>query len=140
MEARKVISKQEREAVYKIRIAVFVDEQGVPLEDELDQYEEEAEHIIVMDEDQPVGAARWRIVDGIAKFERICVLPSHRKLGLGKLIVEALEESAKEKGLSKAKLHGQTHAEVFYHKLGYGTASDIFMEDGIPHIVMTKVL
>lgn len=44
----------------------------------------------------------------------------------------------KEKGITKMKLHGQTHAEGFYKKLGYQTASDEFMEDGIPHILMTK--
>ncbi|MBJ3789884.1 GNAT family N-acetyltransferase, partial [Bacillus sp. OA1] len=44
------------------------------------------------------------------------------------------------KQVTKVKLHGQTQAEGFYTKLGYQTSSDIFMEDGIPHILMTKVL
>ncbi len=45
-----------------------------------------------------------------------------------------------KKNLQKVKLHGQTQAEGFYKKLGYQTSSDIFMEDGIPHILMTKIL
>ena len=51
-----------------------------------------------------------------------------------------LEEIAKEKGTAKVKLHGQTQAEGFYKKLGYETSSSIFMEDGIPHILMIKQL
>jgi predicted GNAT family N-acyltransferase len=78
------------------------------------------------------------VIENVAKLERICVLKTHRKHGLGKLIIQELEEIAKEKGISKAKLHGQTQAEGFYQKLGYKTNSDIFMEEGIPHIVMIK--
>ena len=50
------------------------------------------------------------------------------------------EEIAREKESTKATLHGQTQAEGFYKKLGYQTSSDVFMEDGIPHILMTKML
>jgi predicted GNAT family N-acyltransferase len=57
------------------------------------------------------------------------------------LIVAALEAKAKEKGLLKAKLHGQTHARRFYEKAGYTEITgDIFMEEGIPHIAMGKNL
>jgi len=67
-------------------------------------------------------------------------LEPYRKFGLGKIITRTLEDIAEEKGLAQVKLHGQTHAEGFYKKLGYQTASDMFMEDGIPHILMTKEL
>ena len=43
-------------------------------------------------------------------------------------------------GMTKAKLHGQTQAEGFYHKQGYKTSSEVFMEDGIPHVLLLKVL
>ncbi|WP_062239375.1 GNAT family N-acetyltransferase [Fictibacillus sp. FJAT-27399] len=140
MEAKHVKTDEEREDAIKIRKKVFVEEQGVPLEDEFDQHEDAAEHILVMDGDHPVGTGRWRIVDGMAKFERICVLPSHRKFGVGKIIISTLEECAREKGLTAAKLHGQTQAEPFYEKLGYKSASGVFIEDGIPHIIMKKNL
>ena len=67
-------------------------------------------------------------------------MPSHRKYGIGKAVVQALEEIAKENGLCKAKLHGQTQAMPFYEKLGYISASDEFMEEGIPHKLMIKDL
>ncbi|QUL57813.1 GNAT family N-acetyltransferase [Paenibacillus tritici] len=127
---------------FSIRREVFVEEQGVPLADEFDQYETQAEHILLFQEDadSPVGTARLRAVDGWAKLERICLLAPHRKSGLGSLIIGSLEKMAAERGLRQAKLHGQKQAEGFYQKLGYETASDVFMEDGIPHVLMVKDL
>ncbi|MFC7439629.1 GNAT family N-acetyltransferase [Laceyella putida] len=140
MEAKRVTEKHELDAAFQIRKTVFVEEQGVPLEDEIDEHEEQAEHILVYADNQPVGTGRLRIVNGVAKLERICILPSHRKHGLGKVIIRSLEEIAQAEGVSQAKLHAQTHAEGFYQKLGYATASPVFMEDGIPHVLMVKDL
>jgi len=128
---------------FTIRIEVFVKEQGVPLEDEFDEFDTLnglSEHILVYYNEQPVGTGRVRWVDGIGKLERICILEPYRKFGLGKVIINALEEIAEEKGVSQVKLHGQTQAEVFYKKLGYQTSSSMFIEDGIPHILMIKEL
>ncbi|MBB3112436.1 hypothetical protein FHS18_004537 [Paenibacillus phyllosphaerae] len=143
MNVIRITRHEELEAAFDIRKAVFVEEQGVPLEDEFDAFDTldgQCEHILVADEGQPVGTGRIRFVDGIGKLERICILAPSRKLGLGKVIIGELEAIALEKGAAQVKLHGQTHAEGFYHKLGYRTASDIFMEDGIPHVKMLKDL
>lgn len=140
-QVRIVQNKQEREKAFAIRIAVFVDEQGVPLQDELDSHEDEAEHVLAYDDsNSPVGTGRWRVVDGAAKLERICLLPAYRKSGLGRLLVGAMEASARAKHLPKALLHGQVQAAPFYEKLGYRRISQPFEEDGIMHIVMTKEL
>lgn len=80
------------------------------------------------------------MVDEFGKLERICILEPFRKLGIGKMIIKALEELAERKAVSKVKLHGQKQAEGFYQKLCYQTSSSIFMEDGIPHILMIKDL
>ena len=125
---------------FKIRKEVFVIEQGVSLEDEFDEHDSTAEHILFLDQNVPVGTGRWRIIEGVAKLERICILPSHRGKGLGKAIVAGLEQRVKENELTKIKLHGQTRAEAFYQGLGYTTASQVFMEDGIPHVLMVKDL
>ncbi|MED0875953.1 GNAT family N-acetyltransferase [Bacillus mobilis] len=131
------------ETAFHIRKEVFVKEQNVPLEDEFDTFDkigEECKHILVYYNELPVGTGRIRFVDGAGKLERICILKDYRKYGLGKVIIKALEEIARDKEATKVKLHGQTHAEGFYTKLGYQTSSDVFMEDGIPHVLMTKVL
>jgi predicted GNAT family N-acyltransferase len=123
----------------KVRRLVFIDEQQVPEEEEIDQYEKECIHVVMYDNDQqPIAAGRLRNVDGIGKMERICVLSSHRKLGLGKHIMDYLEGLAIENGYNKLKLNSQTHAEGFYDKLGYQTISDVFLDAGIPHVTMVK--
>ncbi|WP_166238988.1 GNAT family N-acetyltransferase [Paenibacillus turpanensis] len=133
-------SEADLQAAFRIRETVFVQEQHVPLADEFDEHESTADHILVLDEDTPAGAGRLRVVDGTAKLERICVLPAFRKLGAGAAIVGALEGLAIERGLTKAKLHGQVQAQRFYEKLGYRCASEPFMEDGILHVLMVKEL
>lgn len=140
MEAKRVTTQKQLDDAFHIRKAVFVEEQGVPLADEFDEHDTYAEHILVYFEGQPVGTGRMRVVDEQVKLERICLLTPYRKYGLGKLIIGTLEQLAREKGMTKAKLHGQTHAEVFYQKLGYETKSPVFMEDGIPHVLMVKTL
>ena len=143
MNTKKIMNEEELKIAFAIRKDIFVKEQGVPLDDEFDQYDKlngDCQHILVHYNEQPVGTGRIRFVDEVGKLERICILESFRKFGLGKNIIKALEEIAKEQGASKVKLHGQTPAEGFYKKLGYRTSSDVFIEDGIPHILMLKEL
>ncbi|ODG92526.1 GNAT family N-acetyltransferase [Gottfriedia luciferensis] len=141
MNTKKIKNEEELKVAFAIRKDIFVKEQGVPLEVEFDQYDKingDCQHILVHYNEQPVGTGRIRFVDGVGKLERICILESFRKYGLGKNIIKALEEIAEEQGASQVKLHGQTHAEGFYKKLGYRTSSEVFIEDGIPHILMLK--
>ena len=143
MDSKKITLENDLEIAFHIRKEVFVKEQNVPLEDEFDEFDtlnELSKHILAYYNDQPVGTGRVRLVDDFGKLERICIFEPYRKFGLGKVILKTLEEIAEEKGLSQVKLHGQTHAEGFYKKLGYQTSSEMFMEDGIPHVLMMKEL
>jgi predicted GNAT family N-acyltransferase len=143
MNAKRATIDENLRVAFAIRKEVFVKEQGVPLEDEFDQFDTLnglCEHILVHYNEQPVGTGRIRFIDGVGKLERICILEPYRKFGLGKIIIKALEEIAEERGAWQVKLHGQTQAEGFYKKLGYRTSSNIFMEDGIPHLLMLKEL
>lgn len=140
MQIKRVTTEEQLEDAFSVRKTVFVKEQGVAEEVELDEYEDCSDHVVIYDENKPVGTGRVRIVEDKAKLERICVLASHRKHHLGKTIMNELEAIAIEKGLAKAKLHGQVQAAAFYEKLGYETASDVFMEENIPHVKMVKDL
>ena len=143
MDTKRITLEKDLQVAFTIRKEVFVEEQGVPLADEFDEFDklnELCEHILVYYNEQPVGTGRVRWVDGLGKLERICILEPSRKFGLGKVIIRALEEIAEEKGVSQVKLHAQTQAEGFYKKIGYQTSSSMFMEDGIPHILMIKEL
>lgn len=138
--SERVESKEQLDEAYRIRTEVFVNEQGVSPDIEIDEHEEEAIHVLVKYNGVPAGAGRVRVVDGMAKLERVCVLAAYRKHKLGAAIMAELEGIAREADLTKAKLHAQTHAAGFYQKLGYTADSDEFMEDGIPHLRMVKKL
>ncbi|PAW27633.1 GNAT family N-acetyltransferase [Peribacillus simplex] len=146
MDSKRITTENDLKIAFHIRKEVFVEEQGFPLEFEFDEFDEFdtlnalSEHILVYYNEKPVGTGRLRVVDGLGKLERICILEPYRKFGLGKIILKTLEEIAKEQGITQVKLHGQTQAEGFYKKLGYRTSSDVFMEDGGPHLLMIKEL
>jgi predicted GNAT family N-acyltransferase len=132
----------EREQAYFIRKKVFVDEQKVPLEEEIDQYEDEATHFVLYTDDlaSPIGAGRFRVIDGLGKVERICVLRESRQKGSGAALMNGIEDYAQKKQIKKLKLNAQTQAIPFYQKLGYQTVSEEFLDAGIPHKTMIKEL
>lgn len=138
MEIKVVSNEKELQEAFSIRKKVFIHEQNVPEEEEIDQFEENSAHFLLYKDGKPAGAGRFRIVDGYGKAERICVLKEHRKGGSGKVIMNKLEEYAKEQGLSIVKLNAQKQAIPFYTRLGYEVISDEFMDAGIPHHTMKK--
>lgn len=140
MEIFKVNNRQQKDDAYLVRRVVFVEEQQVPIEIELDEYEETAIHFVGYQDGEPVAASRVRFVQGFGKLERICVIKDYRGQSLGKQIIHSMEEVIRDYAYTKAKLNAQTHAEVFYESLGYVTISEPFMDAGIPHVTMVKTL
>lgn len=140
MRIKIVTTPEEIKHAYFIRTTVFVDEQKVPMEEEIDEYEKDAIHFIGYAENKVVAASRLRFVDGYGKLERICILKPYRGRSYGKQIIEQMENEISKNGYIKAKLHAQTHAKEFYEQLGYIVISDEFMDAGIPHVAMAKQL
>ncbi len=140
MKVKIVENQKELEDAFSVRRTVFIGEQNVPEEEEIDQYEDEAAHFVLYHDGTPIGAGRFRLVDGYGKVERICVLKEARKTGAGKQIMNEIEEYARENGIHKLKLNAQTHAIPFYAGLGYEVVSEEFMDAGIPHKTMIKHL
>lgn len=143
MQTQLITTEEDLKKAFAIRQQVFVAEQGVPMEDEFDEFDSLAsscQHLFVFYKGQAVGTGRIRFLQQTGKLERICILKPYRELGIGKTIIDALEGIAGNEGVLQVKLHGQVQAEGFYKKLGYHRFSDIFMEDGIPHVVMMKDL
>jgi predicted GNAT family N-acyltransferase len=136
-----VETKKQLDDALKVRTEVFVDEQNVPMDEEIDQFENKAIHFVVYDnQETAVGAGRLRFVDGFGKVERICISKSHRGTGVGRILMEKIEDTAQQEGAIKAKLNAQVQAQPFYQKLGYHTVSGEFMDAGIPHVTMVKSL
>lgn len=140
MEIKLVETKQELDDAFTIRKMVFVGEQNVPEEEEIDQFDQEATHFILYHEGKAAGAGRFRLVDGVGKVERICVLGSLRRTGGGTALMKKIEEYAKGNRVPALKLNAQTHAIPFYTNLGYEVMSEEFLEAGIPHKTMKKTL
>jgi predicted GNAT family N-acyltransferase len=138
LEIKIVSNDQQLKDAYKIRKTVFVDEQKVPPEEEIDHLESEATHFVLYQGRTPIGAGRLRLVDGYGKVERICILKESRISGAGKSLMEGIESYAKEQRIQQLKLNAQSHAIPFYRKLGYEIVSEEFYEAGILHQSMLK--
>lgn len=131
--------RQHFEAIRMIRTEVFVHEQEIPLELEFDDQDEHCIHAVVFANNEPVATGRLNLEqDG--RIGRIAVLKSHRRKGLGSLVMDALEQKAITANAQQIWFHAQVQAITFYQSLGYKTEGEEFPEDGIPHIAMRKRL
>jgi ubiquinone/menaquinone biosynthesis C-methylase UbiE/predicted GNAT family N-acyltransferase len=135
---RIVSTAQQREDALSVRIAVFVDEQGIAREDEIDEYDDVAVHCVGYAGGAPVAAGRLVVMDGYGKIGRMAVLKEHRGSGLGARVLGALEREGASRGLRLFKLSAQLSARGFYDRTGYTAVGDVYDEVGIPHIAMEK--
>ncbi|MEK9197567.1 GNAT family N-acetyltransferase [Ureibacillus sp. 179-F W5.1 NHS] len=140
-EVKTVENEKELELAFAVRRKVFVEEQGVPEHLELDEHDATAIHFIVNDEDKTIAAARLREIESqVGKVERVCVLQPYRGKKLGLLIMKKVEDYAIAKGWKKLKLNAQSYAIPFYEKLNYEVTSPEFLDAGIPHRAMEKMI
>ncbi|MCU5746030.1 GNAT family N-acetyltransferase [Staphylococcus sp. SQ8-PEA] len=137
---RIVRTKDELADAFSIRKEVFVEEQHIPIENELDQFEEICTHIIGYIDEQPFAVARIRAIDNQAKIERVAITKPYRKQGRGHTLMKYVETIASEQGYTAIVLNAQYSAKDFYHNLGYQVSGEIFLEEGIQHIRMSKQL
>lgn len=138
LQVRLVKNKKELEKVFKIRTVVFVDEQKVPSDLELDEFDtlSKAKHVIALYKGKPIGAARIRFIKKKAKLERLALLKKYRGKGFGKAVMDYMVNYCKKKKPKEIILHGQCYAEKFYRKLGFVPRGKTFMDAGIEHIEM----
>jgi len=136
LQIRLVSNKKGLNQVINIRKAVFVQEQKVPINIEMDEHDNESEHFIAIMEGKPVGCARVRTFENYIKLERIAVLKEHRGNGFGKQITNFLIKYYKKKNIDEIRLHSQISVADFYTKLGFKKRGEIFSEADIEHIQM----
>ena len=133
-----VETEQDMEAAVGIRFRVFVDEQSVPPEIELDEYDAVATHAIALLDGVAVGTGRAIVEGDSARIGRMAVDRQHRRSGVGGLILRFLEDEAREQGATEFVLHAQEYVKTFYAGHGYEEHGDTFMEAGILHVEMRK--
>jgi YbgC/YbaW family acyl-CoA thioester hydrolase len=133
----------ERDA-RSIRTAVFIEEQGIPMQMEWDEADPDPGciHAVAYNRfGQPLATGRLlEHVPGVAKIGRMAVAQTMRSSGVGRSVLDALMKTAREHGYREAVLHAQTSAAAFYSRAGFVPRGVMFEEVGIPHIEMVRNL
>ena len=136
----KITVTDDFDACMAIRRAVFVQEQNVPEELEQDDHDATAVHLLAVADGVPVGTARLLIDGQSAKIGRVALLPQARGKGAGAALMRAALDELRARGVTTAKLGAQTHAIVFYEKLGFSAYGPEYDDAGIPHRDMSRTL
>ena len=124
-----------------LRFEVFVDEQGVPADEELDDDDAVAVHAVAVQAGAVVGTGRLVLLsDAEARVGRMAVSATVRRRGVGGSVLRFLEGEARSRGIARIVLHAQVYVSAFYHKHGYVAEGGPFTEAGIEHISMAKKL
>jgi len=123
--------QRDRVLLERVRRAVFVEEQGIPEQEEWDDHDLRCWHLLALDANRDaVGTGR---LDPTGRLGRVAVLPQCRGTGIGAAIVSELVALARRQGLEEVHLNAQTDALGFYERLGFQAEGPEFDEVGIPH-------
>jgi predicted GNAT family N-acyltransferase len=138
-----VRSPLEMQLALAIRRRVFIEEQGVPEDLEIDEYDTlpsdgevdgPCQHVLAFQDGQPVATGRLVLhPDGRLHIGRVAVLPEHQGRGLGREVMDRLHVMARQRHVQRVTLAAQLHAIGFYEKLGYVAHGDVFLDAGIEH-------
>ncbi|MCF6215701.1 MAG: GNAT family N-acetyltransferase [Emcibacter sp.] len=130
----KVTSEKNLSHCFHIRTIVFVEEQNVPMNEEIDGLDAEADHFLLYLGQIPVATARVRYLNDIAKIERVAVLKGNRGHKIGhQLMGFIMADIKKNPHIKLMKLGAQVPVIAFYEKLGFICHGDIFLDAGIRH-------
>ena len=135
LEIKLIENQDEYNQIIEIRKKVFVEEQKVPLNLEIDGLDPISEHVIVRLCDEPIGCARIRINKSV-KLERIAITKKHRGKGFGRRLTKFLVDYCKKKNLNEIRIHSQTYVSDFYKKQGFKIRGKPFYEADIEHVEM----
>lgn len=128
----------------RVREEVFTIEKGVPKEievDALDCLNGACEHFLICCDEKDAGTLRCTYTpENAARIQRFCALKEYRGRGIGKAALGQLESYCRSRGYRAVELDAKLSAAGFYEKCGYQTASDTFIEVGVAHVKMRKVL
>lgn len=138
---KRLDSDDEFEAIKVIRSRVFIEEQGISPDLEIDEFDGAALHAVAYFSGNIVGTGRLIIDnDTEARIGRMAVESSLRGHGIGSAILGFLENEALKLGIKTVILHAQNYVKEFYVNSGYHEHGDAFMEAGILHIEMRKAI
>lgn len=139
-EIRRIRNREELDAAMDLRYAVFCIEQGVPTHEERDGRDFDAVHLIAVDGDRLLATCRLVFVGVTVQFSRLAVAREARRRGIATALLEAADAETRAQGASRLVLHAQTYARSLYEACGYMPRGREFVEAGIQHVAMEKVL
>jgi len=135
-------SQAEMDQALDVRRRVFVEEQGVPMELEIDEHDGDpaqvttAVHVLGREAGVPLATGRLILcheADGRPHIGRVAVIKERRGRGIGRAVMLALHDLARQRGFRSLTLAAQLHAIGFYEKLGYAARGPVFLDAGIEH-------
>ena len=137
----KIAVTEDLRTCQALRRTVFIEEQNVPEADEVDGRDAGAVHLLATVDGRPVGTARLLVSGDSGKIGRVCVLAEMRGKGIGALLIEAaVREFAANPAIGKVKLSAQINALPFYERLGFTAEGDEYLDAGIVHRDMFRML
>lgn len=129
------------DAAFALREAVFYGEQGVSAEEDLDELDEEAQHLVALDpEGRVIGTLRLLDFGEEAKIGRVVVAADQRRRGIASRMLAIALARASEQGFRRVRLAAQIRALELYAQAGFAVESEPFEEAGIPHVWMGLTL
>lgn len=126
----------DKTALIELRTRIFVDEQKVPADMEIDEHDPICQHYKVTDPDGNIVATARLLAS--AYIGRMCVDQALRGSGIGETLLRYVIKHAETQGFRQLHLNAQVDAVPFYQRFGFVTNSDIFIEAGINHQHMTR--
>jgi predicted GNAT family N-acyltransferase len=139
-EIRRTRTRQELAAAMALRYEVFCKEQGVPRHEERDGRDHDAVHLIAVADGRLLATCRLVFVGPTVQFSRLAVAMSARRIGVASELLKVTDAETLAGGANRIVLHAQTYARSLYDKAGYVVTGREFVEAGIRHVAMEKVL
>jgi predicted GNAT family N-acyltransferase len=140
LDVRPAAGDAEREAALALRRRVFCEEQGVPVEQELDGHDTRGLHLVAVQDGAVLGTCRLLMRGSSCTLSRMAVDAGFRRTGVGAALLRESEARARERGATRMALHAQLRAQRLYTAHGYRARGPRFLEAGIEHVSMEKAL
>jgi predicted GNAT family N-acyltransferase len=143
IEIRWARDAEDVSGAFALREAVFYGEQNVPLQEELDELDRDAQHLVALDladGRRVVGTLRLLSFGDEAKIGRVVVAAELRRRGIASRMLQIALERARQQGFRRVRLAAQIAAVALYEQAGFAVESELFEEAGIPHVWMGRSL
>lgn len=140
IEIRRHQGEAEMTQLLRLRHDVFCGEQGVPEREELDGRDGEAVHLVAVEDGRVLATCRLLFVGATVQFSRLAVARDARRRRIATRLLALADQETRAGGARRLVLHAQTYARSLYDAAGYEPRGRVFMEAGIEHVAMEKLV